>query len=248
MKKFMIVVIVIAVLLVLGGIAGNVLSRNYNIGINTSYTEQDYPRGGMMYESYSDSDFNQDEILGIDELEENVKDYISEYDENLVISDIFIYEDSDYYFSIMEQDTGIGAMELLVNPYTGYVYPEYGPNMMWNIKYGMHNNNSYGIMNKGWGMMGRNYGSTYYSSDINFEGNTISLETAKEAAQTYLDEYIDQNYQVSDDVHEFYGYYTFHIDEAGNTVGMLSVNGLTGEVWYHTWHGTLTEVIEGHDD
>ena len=73
-------------------------------------------------------------------------------------------------------------------------------------------------------------------------------ETAKEAAQTYLDEYIDQNYQVSDDVHEFYGYYTFHIDEAGNTVGMLSVNGLTGEVWYHTWHGTLTEVIEGHDD
>jgi hypothetical protein len=30
-------------------------------------------------------------------------------------------------------------MELLVNPYTKEVIPEYGPNMMWNLKYGMHN-------------------------------------------------------------------------------------------------------------
>ena len=36
----------------------------------------------------------------------------------------------------------------------------------------------------------------------------------------------------------FYGYYTVHsLDTAGNTVGMLSVNGYTGQVWYHIWQG-----------
>jgi hypothetical protein len=27
---------------------------------------------------------------------------------------------------------------------------------------------------------------------------------------------------------------------AGKISGMLSVNASTGQVWYHTWHGTYT--------
>jgi hypothetical protein len=30
-----------------------------------------------------------------------------------------------------------GAMELLVDKSSGAIFPEYGPNMMWNLKYGI---------------------------------------------------------------------------------------------------------------
>jgi hypothetical protein len=29
---------------------------------------------------------------------------------------------------------------------------------------------------------------------------------------------------------------------------MMSVNGFTGEVWYHDWHGTVTQIIDGHSE
>jgi hypothetical protein len=57
----------------------------------------------------------------------------------------------------MKKDTGTGAMELLINKPSGQVYPEPGPNMMWNTKYGMmFGSGGYGGMmspNRG-GMMG----------------------------------------------------------------------------------------------
>ena len=37
----------------------------------------------------------------------------------------------------------------------------------------------------------------------------------------------------------FPGHYTMDTVSGGNTVGMLSVNAITGAVWYHTWHGTF---------
>jgi hypothetical protein len=42
---------------------------------------------------------------------------------------------------------------------------------------------------------------------------------------------------VADGVDRFYGYYNLDILKDGKTYGMLSVNGYTGAVWYHTWHG-----------
>jgi len=45
------------------------------------------------------------------------------------------------------------------------------------------------------------------------------------------------------DVTTFYGHYTLEVLSAGNTYGMLSVNGYTGQVWYHTWHGTFTQEL-----
>ena len=41
----------------------------------------------------------------------------------------------NFYVQIYEKSTGIGAFELLIDKYTGSVYPEQGPNMMWNTKY-----------------------------------------------------------------------------------------------------------------
>jgi hypothetical protein len=36
-----------------------------------------------------------------------------------------------------------------------------------------------------------------------------------------------------------YGYYTGHLTKDGTSAGMLSVNGYTGPIWYHTWHGAF---------
>jgi hypothetical protein len=33
--------------------------------------------------------------------------------------------------------------------------------------------------------------------------------------------------------------YNFDVLQNGKTYGMLSVNGYSGQVWYHTWHGTF---------
>ncbi len=43
----------------------------------------------------------------------------------------------------------------------------------------------------------------------------------------------------------FYGYYTLHTLRDGEIEGMLSVNGYTGEVWYHAWHGPFIQIQEG---
>jgi hypothetical protein len=43
---------------------------------------------------------------------------------------------------------------------------------------------------------------------------------------------------------EFYGYYTFDFTVNGKIAGMLSVNGNTGQVWYHSWHGDFIQEVE----
>ena len=35
------------------------------------------------------------------------------------------------------------------------------------------------------------------------------------------------------------GYFTMDTVVGGNTVGLVSVNATTGDVWNHTWHGTF---------
>jgi hypothetical protein len=39
----------------------------------------------------------------------------------------------------------------------------------------------------------------------------------------------------------FFGYYTVDFERAGSLVGMLSINGYSGQVWYHTWHGSFIQ-------
>ena len=56
-------------------------------------------------------------------------------DEDLRLGEIMIF-DNHAYAQIVEDSTGIGALEVLVDPLTLAVYPEHGPNMMWNLKYG----------------------------------------------------------------------------------------------------------------
>ena len=93
-------------------------------------------------------------------------------------------------------------------------------------------------MGGAWSMMGR--------AIAGGSGEAISADQAVEIAQDYLDRYRPA---LTADEHAdaFPGYYTVHTLRDGEVVGMLSVNAFTGDVWYHTWHGTLIEVVS-HDD
>jgi len=133
--------------------------------------------------------------------------------------------DRNFYAIVAEVDTGIGAMELLVDPRSGAVGPEPGPNMMWNAQYGM--------MGRG-GMM--NGSAT--------DEMTLSPEEAEDLAQRWLD--VNMPGRTAGEPDPFYGYYTLHFLNDGEIEGMLSVHGGTGDVWYHSWHGDFVAVLEGH--
>ena len=128
----------------------------------------------------------------------------------------------NFYVQISEKSTGIGAFEMLVDKYTGSIYPEMGPNMMWNTKYGMMSG----------GMMGLYVGTPTATMPV-------TAEQAKTNAQQFLSTYYIG--ATIGDVTTFYGHYTLEVLSAGTPYGMLSVNGYTGQVWYHTWHGTFVQ-------
>jgi len=166
---------------------------------------------------------------------------------------------NNYYAEVKEKDTGIGAMELLINRPGSRVYPEPGPNMMWNTKYGMMSGNGgRGMMGpggrggmmgpNGQGMMGRSSASAYASAQ-NPRGNTsdkmaVGPEQAKKIADAYLSR-VSPGTRAEEPT-KFYGYYTVDTEKDGKTSGMLSVNGFSGEVWYHSWHGPFIAKQEGH--
>jgi len=99
------------------------------------------------------------EPLSVDEARQAVEDYLSSFgNDDLTIKEIMTF-DNNAYAIVVEKSTGVGAFELLVDPVTLAVYPEYGPNMMWNLKYGMMSGfGGYGMMGPGM-MMGGSYGS-----------------------------------------------------------------------------------------
>ena len=164
--------------------------------------------GGMMGYLYNGSPTGQ--RLSMDKISERAAEYASSYGQNFDVAEVMEFADN-FYAVIREKDTGRGAFEILLDPYTGSITGEPGPNMMWNAKYGHMG---------GWA-----------AGD-----NVLSLEQARALAQKALDASLPGG-KVHEDARVFYGYYTFDYDVNGQTAGMLSVNGTSGDVWPHTWHG-----------
>jgi len=63
----------------------------------------------------------------------------------------------------------------------------------------------------------------------------VSPEQARKIANSYL-RCVSPGTQAGE-AEWFYGYYTLDTEKDGELRGMLSVNGYSGEVWYHSWHG-----------
>ncbi len=143
---------------------------------------------------------------------------------NLAVKEVEEYS-QNFYVQVYEKNTGIGAFELLVNKYTGSIYPEMGPNMMWNLKYGMMRS----------GILGGIYGAPTANMPV-------SADQAKVDAQQFLNTYYPG--ATVGEVFPFYGYYHVMAMVNGVNYGMLSVNGYTGQSWYHTWHGTFIQELD----
>ncbi len=145
---------------------------------------------------------------------------------DLAIGEIMEFE-QNFYVTYYEKSTGVGAFEMLIDKGSGRIFPEYGPNMMWNAKYG------HGGMMGGW-------------SRTPSRQMSIDQDEAIMIAQ----EFLDNSYPgtIAEDLHSFYGYYTIHVMKDGEIYGMLSVNGLDGVVWYHNWHGSYVQSRSVHEE
>ena len=139
----------------------------------------------------------------------------------LVVDEVIEFSNG-YYASIREKSTGIGAFEILIDRATGRVTREPGPDMMWNISDGMMTG----------GMVGGSYARTGSTS--------VSSAQARSIAQGWLD--ANQPGMTANTPDAFHGYYTVDFEKDGRLAGMLSVNGYSGAVWYHSWHGEFVQV------
>lgn len=175
--------------------------------------------------------------LNVDQAKAAAEKYLTTLNNSdLQIAEVMIF-DNNAYVVVKEISTGKGAFELLVDPSSQVAYPEHGPNMMWNIKYSDINHTN--MMNGHGGMMNGNQWNNSTITDVTTE-MTVTSEQAIEYAQKYLDTNISGATAATDPI-EFYGYYTLDFEKDGKVAGMLSVNGYTGQVFLHTWHGTFIE-------
>lgn len=176
--------------------------------------------GGMM----GSSGTYQGKTLTLAQAQQSVQRFLDRYgNKNLVIDEVMEFQ-RNVYAIVNDRSTGHGAVELLVNKATGTVMLEYGPAMMWNTQYGMMRQ-----------MMGYQQPSG---------AMTVSAAQATQIARQWLAQH--QPGTTTEAPDQFPGYYTLHILRNGTVTGMLSVNGYSGQVWYHTWHGTLITMKDLH--
>jgi hypothetical protein len=220
-------------------------------------------RGPSMMGGYGNNNANLTPLT-VDQAKAVAEKYLANLNNSdLQIAEVMIF-DNNAYVVVKETSTGIGAFELLVDPISQVAYPEHGPNMMWNLKYsGLNHQNmtlapgaSAGVGGNGYGMMGMMGGGMMNGYGGNMMGNwnsttpldvsaemTVTSERAIEYAQKYLDANISGATAAVDPI-QFYGYYTLDFEKDGKVAGMLSVNGYSGQVFLHTWHGTFVEETE----
>jgi len=240
----------LAILLVVVG-----LGSLFAVLAYTATNDTFYSTSGQAYEPYQtyqeyepyQSSLPPQNVSGtpitIDEAKTMAQEYLQSLrDPNLGIKEIMEFQ-YNFYIQFYEKDTGMGAFEMLiwkqVPPYglagsgmgmmyghvvLGVMVPEPGPSMMWNRRYGLVSG----------GMMGL---TSQTASTM-----PISKVQALQVAQAYLDGNFN-GATVEQDATEFYGYYTLDFMINGKISGMLSVNGYTGQVWVHTWHGAFIQEI-----
>ena len=203
---------------------------------------------GMMGGGYGQATTTQGQTITLDQAVKNVQSYVDHTgNKDLAIDEVMEFQ-NNFYAIVKEKSTGIGAFEVLVNKSTGVVTPEVGPNMMWNTKYGMHAGGESAGYGSGYGpgyggMMG-GYGRGMMGGQYPVTNPTGAMTVTSDHAATLAQKWLDQNQPGSsvETPDQFYGYYTVHTLKDGKITGMLSVNGYTGQVWYHSWHGAFIQM------
>jgi hypothetical protein len=201
--------------------------------------------GGNMMGGYNNNNANLTPLT-IDQTKAAAEKYLANINNSdLAIAEIMVF-DNNSYVVVKESSTGIGAFELLVDSTSQVAYPEHGPNMMWNLKYSGINHDN--MMGGNGGMMNGNGGNMMQGWDnttpVDVSATmTVTPEQAVQYAQKYLDANVSGATAATNPI-QFYGYYTIDFEKDGKVAGMLSVNGYSGQVFLHTWHGTFVEETE----
>jgi len=144
----------------------------------------------------------------------------------------------NFYVKVYERSTGLGAFELIIDKYNGNIYTESGASSVWNTKYG----SSYGYGPGGMEGEGGMMGGWGWSPGTPTTAMAVTLNQVVANAQQYLNGYYPGT--TAGYITTFYGYYSVQVLLSGKTYGVLSINGYTGQVWYHTWHGTFIQEVD----
>ena len=204
------------------------------VGTGFAQTQPGYGPGGMMgggpggmMGGWGTTTGQAQPLTSLDDATQAFQRYIAATgNSNLTLDEVMQFQ-WNYYAIVKDTSTGNGAFELLANPQTGAVFPEMGPNMVWNTQYG-HTAAGAGMMGGYWQQASGQ--------------PTVSADQAQQIAQQWLDK--NQPGSATEAPDTFPGYYTLHITKNGQVTGMLSVNGYSGAVWYHTWHGPFVTSTE----
>jgi hypothetical protein len=224
----------------LGSLAAGLVYAAYVATSYSSWNWQGQNQQGMMGQWYQQTQTQSKAPITLEQAKTIADQYLaSTRNPDLRVKEIMEFQ-NNFYIVYYEKSTGIGAFEMLIwkqTPYsgmgggmmggrmmTGVIVPEPGPNMVWNTKYEM----------LGQGMMRTR---SQVSSSM-----AIGKDRALQIAQSYLDENLGG--AKVEDATQFYGYYSIDYTVNGKTAGMLSVNGRSGEVWYHSWHGAFIQETE----
>ncbi|MDW7727249.1 MAG: hypothetical protein SCH70_09125 [Candidatus Methanoperedens sp.] len=228
---------ILAVVLIIVGVTGLVFGSSYSRfvygGYPTGYSPQGMMGGDGFWSGMMGSGmmggmmqmmggnmlisggvpYNPDgSLITLDQAEDIANRYLAARNNpDLELADLEEWE-FNFYVEYKEKSTGVKAFQMLIDKYTGSIFPEMGPNMMWNTKY----------------MMGLQAGSM-----------SITEEQARVSAQQFLDSRLPGTKAESGGV--FYGYYHFDVKKDDKMYGMLDVNGYSGQAWYHTWHGNFIQ-------
>jgi hypothetical protein len=119
--------------------------------------------------------------------------------------------DNGFYVELKDS-ADKAATEVIVDPRTGTVSTEPGPAMMWNTRFGMMRAGSDGA-------------------------GAVDAAKAREIATSWLT--ANRAGTTIATIDAYPGYFTLDLKRNGSLSGMLSVNSVTGAVWYHTWHGAF---------
>jgi hypothetical protein len=168
--------------------------------------------------------------LGLTKTKELVDAYLQHFNNpNLELKEIVVFNNNSYA-RIAEKSSGTNAMELIVDTETDIVLSEYGSSFTWNVMYpSIPDSKTIG-----------NIEFTPSGPVVNPAENplAISSQQAKIIAQQYLKQY-KINVRLSKTVETFSGYYVIENLHWGKVVGMISINGYTGQAFRHDWHQTF---------
>jgi len=165
-------------------------------------------------------------LLTMDQAIQIANQYLSSANtQNLQLGSVHQFTNG-YEAEYTEKGTDIHAFEILIDPYSGAAFPEMGPNVMWNTKYGHLG-----------GMMG---GPSPSLANTNMP---VTADVARNNAQQWLNSNLP-GATLGSSVDTIYGYYEIMVQRDGRDYGEIDVNGYSGQVWYEGWHGPVVQTRE----